>query len=150
MHSCTLVTSIYIPSTAANIQKKNKKRNFLFCIPDILGAILCINKKVLQRERNRHADCGVLSTSYAVLYWGVPPAGGRGPHPWLGGTPIWTWPVYPPKSGWGTPPQQGYPPIWTWLGYPPQVWTDRHLWKQYLTVILRTQSVNIVLGLVKW
>ena len=46
-----------------------------------------------------------------------------------------------------------------WLGYPPphldlarvpslpHVWTARHLWKQYLTVVLRTRSAKIGLVL---
>ena len=34
---------------------------------------------------------------------------------------------------------EGYPP---WPGYPlAPVWTDRHLWKQYLLVVLRTRAV---------
>ena len=73
-------------------------------------------KKVLLRERKRHTDRGVSSTTR----WGtpppvrVPPLVGVPPQPGLmgGGYPRW-----------GTP-QSGYPSVWTWLGYsPPPTWT---------------------------
>ena len=52
------------------------------------------------------------------------------------GTPTLLVGVPPAGPGWGMPSS------WTWPGYtPPEVWTDRHLWKQYLTVVLRTRSV---------
>ena len=35
------------------------------------------------------------------------------------------------------PPQGGYPDS------PPPLWTDKHLWKQYLPVVLRTRAVII-------
>ena len=73
---------------------------------------------------------------------GVPPTPGMGiPHPRPGME-------YPPPSrpGWGTPPDlrwgtahhpdlDGVPPP------PPEMLTDRHLWKQYLPVILRMRAV---------
>ena len=68
---------------------------------------------------------------------GVPPSKGTSSQVWQGVSEV----GYPPAGyplagpGWGTPPS------WTWPGYPPKVWTDRHLWKQYLTVVLRTRSV---------
>ena len=61
--------------------------------------------------------------------------------PWLGGTYL----------GWRVPTLAGGYPPWpggTYLGqggYPPQVWTDRHLWKQYLPVVLRTRAVKIIM-----
>ena len=111
------------------------------------------NKKILLRECKRYTDRGVLGTTSVVLYWregtpcwgyacwGVPPAGG---YPGLGTPP----PAEPgwgtPLARWGTPLLAGLgpgwgnpPPIWTWPGYP----LPRHLWKQYLTVVLRTRSV---------
>ena len=54
--------------------------------------------------------------------------------------------------GRGRVPTLGYPlpPSWPGqgegvptLGYLPWVWTDRHLWKQYLPVVLPTRAVNI-------
>ena len=44
-----------------------------------------------------------------------------------------------PHQTWdGIPPP---PTIQTWTGYPPEMLTDRHLWKQYLPVILRMRAV---------
>ena len=133
-----------------------------------------VDKKVLLRERKRHTDRGVSSTTRGgVSPLGVPPSqvqwrgnqGGvprQGP-PWpglMGGTQggdplagvppgqVW-WRGY---LRWGTP-WQGYPlagPGWgtprlDMARVPPEVWTDRHLWKQYLTVVQRTWSVTIIL-----
>ena len=94
------------------------------------------------------------------LRWGTP--SGRVP-PWPGlmggGTRGGVLPGrVPPLTG--VPPGQvwwgvnkvdlaGVPsPGWTWLGYPPphgqtDGWMDRHMWKHYLPVLLRTQSVMI-------
>ena len=60
-------------------------------------------------------------------------------------TPAWTWgkgytpPTWTWEGGMHPPPtwtwEGGMPPTWTWEGGtppPPQMWTDRHLWKQYL------------------
>ena len=67
------------------------------------------------------------------------------------GIPLAGVPPPPAGPGWATPlvgPGLDTPG-WTWLGYstgwtwPPEVWTDRHLWKQYLTVVLRTRSLKI-------
>ena len=88
---------------------------------------------------------------------GYPPVQGWGTPPEMG---------YPPIQGWGTPPIQGWignpPPIQGWIRYPPpphprldqeppcprldqvpppQMLTDRHLWKQYLPIILRMRTV---------
>ena len=131
------------------------------------------NKKVLLRERKRHAARHVASARSAVLSW----PGGGVPQSWTGGYPILTWrgvhhpdlagrgypsPVMAVGGGGGTtvlswlwsgtpvltwpvgyplPAGLGYPPERTWdqcpgkeagTGVPPGVWTDRHLWKQYL------------------
>ena len=104
----------------------------------------------------------LLARSDGTIWGGVPPS--RVP-PWpglMGGTP----PQVPEARSdrgylrWGTlpagvPPEGVTPlagpgwgtlPSWTWPGYPPpEVWTDRRLWKQYLTFVLRTRSVNIEL-----
>ena len=86
--------------------------------------------------------------------WGVPHPMSWGGHPipcW-GGTPshVWggnphTWDGVPPPSQtldqWVPPPT-----IQTWMGYPlppPEMLTDRHVWKQYLPVILRMRAVII-------
>ena len=92
---------------------------------------------------------------------------GAVPHPWLGVphpgyTPSWPGqgvpcPGVPPTliRDWGTPwegtwdqslgyPQKGHGTsrsIMRWRWGTPWVWTDRHLWKQYLPVILRTRVV---------
>ena len=91
---------------------------------------------------------------------GVPPSwpGPRGV-PWSG-RPLARAPPHldlaripPPPQGWTW---LGYTPSsWTWLGYsPPPLtppvgrqmdgWMDRHVWKHYLPVVLRTRSVIIV------
>ena len=78
---------------------------------------------------------------FPLLRLGTPP-----PHPRL------DWP--PPVQDWiGTPspPVQGWRLDWDppskaegWIGTPPpEMLTDRHLWKQYLPVILRMRAVNI-------
>ena len=73
----------------------------------------------------------------------------QGEYPWLGYPQSW--------RAWGGVPWVGA----LWLGYPPppswpgrggplagvtppsrEVWTDRNLWKNYLTVVLRTRSVK--------
>ena len=94
------------------------------------------DEKVLLRERKRHTDRGVSSTTQDGVppYQGTPPPrpGPTGgylrwgtPHwgtPWPGPTGGGTWLGYPPAGpGRGTPlppgPGRGTPP--------PQVWTDR-------------------------
>ena len=72
--------------------------------------------------------------------------------------PIWDWatPEGPWTSLWGMPlgrdlgPVTGVPlrkdmgpveVLWDGDGYP-RVWTDTHLWKQYLPVVLRTRTVT--------
>ena len=70
------------------------------------------------------------------------------PHPYLaGGNP----PPPPPQEGpcdqsLGSPLERTWD-HWKYYGDgngvnppPPQVWTDRHLWKQYLPVVLRTRG----------
>ena len=47
-------------------------------------------------------------------------------------------PGYPPSG------QVWHPPHQTCLGYPPKVWTDRHVPKHNLPIILCTQSVKII------
>ena len=74
----------------------------------------------------------------------VPPSGYPPSQVWWGdGYPRWG---TPPGQVWWGVPEVRYPSGWTWPGYPPppEMWTDRHLWKQYLTVVLRTRSVNII------
>ena len=83
---------------------------------------------------------------YLVRY---PPGGLPSQVPLLGGT----WPGYPPSQGtphpdlagggtWlGTPPARV--PPWLDLTPPPPLWTDKHLWNQYLPVVLRTWAVII-------
>ena len=86
------------------------------------------NKKVLLRERKRHTDRGVSSTTRG----GVPP-------------PPVGFPLA--RSDWGVPKvghplAGGTPPSWTWLGYPPRCGqTDRHVSIHNLPVVLRTRSV---------
>ena len=65
---------------------------------------------------------------YLDLGWGTPlPGPGMGHPPYL-------------DLGWGTPPTQ------TWDGVsPPEMLRDRHLWKQYLPVILRMRVVIILI-----
>ena len=48
------------------------------------------------------------------------------------GYPAIGWMGVPPSAGWGTLywPDGGTPI--GWMGVPPEMWTDRHLWKQYL------------------
>ena len=60
---------------------------------------------------------------------GTPP-GGSG-YPPGGGTQTWV----PPPGGVWVPPQGG---TRTWV---PPLWTDKHLWKQYLPIVLRTRAV---------
>ena len=67
------------------------------------------------------------------------------------GTPSQTWDGVPPGQTWDEvpPPARpgiGYPPLLSRPGRgtsPPQMLTDRHLWKQYLPVILRMRAVTI-------
>ena len=87
---------------------------------------------------------------------GVPPTwtwDGYHPVSWMGYPPAWTWDGVPPPPGhllwgkappwlleWGNPPPVdlwwGLPPPPQSAGWgkppPPEMWTDRHLWKQYL------------------
>ena len=74
-----------------------------------------------------------------------PPPGGEGgtqtppPGGYLTGYPT------PPQGGYPDPPGgylTGYPPGGSRSGTPP-LWTDKHLWKQYLPVVLRTRAVMI-------
>ena len=119
------------------------------------------NKKVLLRERKRHTARCVANTPYVVLigYPPPPPGGTRSGTP-QGGT--WTppppgypvrYPPPPPPGGTqrGVPGQVPPPPGGTWSGNPgggtrtpppPPLWTDKHLWKQYLPVVLRTRAVT--------
>ena len=99
--------------------------------------------------------------------WGTPHRG----TPWLGLTGGGTWGGVPPSRGtplarsdegtWGGVSPAGGTPGWTCLGYnpppptgldlarvpPPPLWIDRwmdrHMWKNYLPVVLRTRSVII-------
>ena len=77
------------------------------------------NKKVLLRERKRHTDRRLSSTSCTVLSWGgggVLPLPGV-PHPdMVGGTPSHTGDT--PSQFRGTP-WLGYPPVLTWPGGTP-------------------------------
>ena len=73
---------------------------------------------------------------------GYPDPPGGVPGPPLGGTRSGT-----PRGGTrsGTPPG-GYPVRYPPGGVPsppPPLWTDKHLWKQYLPVVLRTRAVKI-------
>ena len=80
----------------------------------------------------------------------VPPGGVRSRYPPGGvrsGYPGGVRSRYPPGgSGPGTPPYQGsgYPPP----SQVPPLWTDKHLWKQYLPVVLRTRAVKMLLSIV--
>ena len=78
---------------------------------------------------------------------GVPPTPGMGyPQTWDGVHPT-------PDLRWGTPhhPDLDRVPLQTWdgvpptiqtcMGYPPKMLTDRHLWKQYLPIILCMRAV---------
>ena len=99
-------------------------------------------------------------------YWVPPPGPGTPPGGYPGGVPdrvpplggrggTWTPVRYPSRGGPGTPPgggtRSGTPPGG---GYPdpppPPLWTDKHLWKQYLPVVLRTRAVNIHLDDYRW
>ena len=106
------------------------------------------NKKVLLRERKRHTARCVANTRYVVLT-GYPPGGvpGQVPPPGGPGTPPGG--VRVPPRGVRVPPGgvpsqvpprggSGYPPGQV----PPPLWTDKHLWKQYLPVVLRTRAVT--------
>ena len=78
---------------------------------------------------------------------------GRCPLAWV---PLPSWPVQGVLRA-GTPLAEVLPLVLTWLGVsragaplagvPPKVWTDRHLGKQYLTVVLRKRSVKMLLTL---
>ena len=85
------------------------------------------------------------------------------PHHWMGegypGMGVTSHPGVPlSKARWGCPPSRdgGTPPHLELTGVtsptdmdlagvppPPGGWTDRHLWKQCLTVVLRTRSVTM-------
>ena len=86
------------------------------------------NKKVLLRDRKRHTVRRVTNARSAVLF--------RGGYP----SPDWgvprSWDQKPGKER-GTrvlPRKDLGPETWkkTWDWSTPLVWTDRHLWKQYL------------------
>ena len=109
--------------------------------------------------------------------WGYPiPAWGNsslaGGYPISGwGCPMWDWGTSgkgPGSSHWDTPQkghgtsgsygmEMGYPltrkdmgpveVLWDGDGVPLQVWTDRHLWKQYLPVVLRNNRLASRYGL---
>ena len=64
---------------------------------------------------------------------------------------------YPPERTWDQwkyyGMEMGYPLARTWdqwkyhgmeMGYTPTMWTDSHLWKQYLPIVLRTRAVIMV------
>ena len=89
---------------------------------------LFLNKKVLLREHKKHTACRVASTTSAVLSWGGVP------HPWLGGYPSWD---TPQEMTWDQWKYYGME-----MGIPPPGVDRRHLWKQYLPVVLRTRAVN--------
>ena len=69
---------------------------------------------------------------------------------WGGGTPIQSWRGYPhPVLIWGGTPVQSSlppppPPPNGQMGSPPPpgMWTDRHLWKQFLSPFLRNADGN--------
>ena len=96
------------------------------------GELTCVftkNKKVLLRERKRHTDRGVSSTTRwgtPLPRVGVPPTRSDGGYLRWGtprhGTPNQTWLGYPHLDLAGVPPPHldlaGVPPTWTWLGYP--------------------------------
>ena len=76
---------------------------------------------------------------YPVRY---PPGGYPVRYPPRGGTRSG-----PPRGGTRTPPggctRSGTPPGGTRSGTPPPpLWTDKHQWKQYLPVVLRTRAVT--------
>ena len=81
---------------------------------------------------------GTSSLTGGVPHTGVPPLwpGWVVPHPWSGGTPSLGNPV---EKTWDQWKYYGME-----IGNPP-VWTDRHLWKQYLPVVLRTRAVKMFL-----
>ena len=99
------------------------------------------NKRaVLLRECKRHTTRHIESTLSAVLSWGwgYPIPGQEVPHT---GVP-------PPRKGpgtshWGTPLKghgtSGSIMGWKW-GTPSPPFVNRHLWKQYLPVALRTRK----------
>ena len=104
-------------------------------------------KKVLLRERKRHTAHWVVSAHSAVCLGeggtSVPAEGVTPVLFWSGGIPVLGYPpppvgtgVHPPPGqDWGTPRKDLGPETWerTWdWGTPLRVWTDRHLWKQYL------------------
>ena len=100
--------------------------------------------------------CVYTAAGSAALSWGgVPyPVPTRGtpstPNKW--GTPIQSQPGrYPIQSQWGVTPSSpeggtGVPPIGQ-MGVPPpclpEMWTDRHLWKQYLPHSFGMRMVKI-------
>ena len=123
--------------------------------------ILNFHKKVLLRKCKRHTARCVASTPSAALSWGgTPSLAGVPPCPDLArGYPIPGQGTPPPSGpGWGPPPPPLSGPglgtplgkdlgpvevLWNGDGVPPWVWTDRHLWKQYLPFVLRTRAVII-------
>ena len=89
-----------------------------------------------------HTARRVASVRYAALSpdWGcIHPDGGGGgtpSSPAQGGHPIQSWTGVPHPAdgaGGGETPWDGVPPSagWDTTPPPPQMWTDRHLWKQY-------------------
>ena len=91
--------------------------------------------------------------------WGTPLAGVPPSQVWWG-VPQWflpqpgltggTWGGVNYRPG-GVPPWLGYPPL-DLAGVPPPVdrqmdgWMERHVWKHYLPVVLRTRSVKKLLS----
>ena len=76
----------------------------------------------------------------------VPPRGGtRTPPGGVPGPPKGVPGQVPPGGGYPDPPrggtQSGTPPGGGTRTPPPPLWTDKHLWKQYLPVVLRTRAV---------
>ena len=144
---------------------------------DVTSWFLKCNKKVLLRERKRHTARCVANTRYVVLT-GYPPGGGTrsGTPPPPGGVPS----QVPPPGGVSGYPPGGYPVRYPPGGYPvrypprggtrtprgvpgqvppggvpgpplPPLWTDKHLWKQYLPVVLRTRAVKMwISSIVIW
>ena len=101
------------------------------------------NKNILPGNKiTRKSSCGKPQEAYHprhklskhILSW-------RMYLPWWGDLP---WATPHPDLAWGCLPWTGEEGYLPWLGYPlPQGWTDRHLWKQYLQVVLRMRAVKI-------
>ena len=132
-----------------------------------MRVIIDDNKKVLLRERKRHTTRRVAIAIFLLLREGGPLNKKFFFPVWTCIKPNLLSKIFPfTKTGYppppknlrpGTPPENlrpGTPPqkIWDQVPPPPKIWdqvpppemlTDRHLWKQYLPVILRMRAVNI-------